>query len=186
MATRTDQRSRFEEIWSAHRLQILAYCLRRAAPAHAEAACNEVFLVAWRRIDEIPLPPKTVPYLYGIAGKVLSNHRRAFHRRSRLDEKLSNLGVAPMTDPVDLVVQSTEDQRVAAAVRNLTPKDREIVMLYAWEDLSREEIAEITGMTTDAIGQRIHRSYQHLARVLEPTLERRPITSPPTAEEGGT
>ncbi|MEX1125445.1 MAG: sigma-70 family RNA polymerase sigma factor [Acidimicrobiia bacterium] len=186
MASRTDQRSRFEEIWTEYRLQILAYCLRRAAPTHAEDACNEVFMVAWRRIDEIPRPPKTVPYLYGIAGKVVSNHRRAFHRRSRLDEKLSNLGVAPATDPVDLVVQNTEDQRVAAAVRNLKPKDQEIVMLHAWEDLSHEEIAEITGMTAGAVRQRIHRSYQHLARVLEPSLDRQPNNSPPIAEEGGT
>jgi RNA polymerase sigma-70 factor (ECF subfamily) len=145
-----------------------------------------VFLVAWRRIDEIPPAPKTVSYLYGIAGKVLSNHRRSLHRRARLDDKLSNLGVAPAADPVDLVVQNTVDQRVAVAVRNLRPKDREIVMLYAWEDLSRDEIAELTGMTAAAVGQRIHRSYQRLARVLGPGLNSRPINSPPIAEEGRT
>ena len=73
---------------------------------------------------------------------------------------------------------------VAAAVRGLSRKDREIVMLYAWEDLPRDDIAEIMGMTRAAVDQRIHRSYLRLARVLEPMI--RPTHSPPVAEEGAT
>jgi len=57
-------------------------------------------------------------------------------------------------------------------------------MLYAWEDLPRNDIAEIMGMTRSAVDQRIHRSYQRLARTLEPLFK--PIPSPPVAEEGGT
>jgi RNA polymerase sigma factor (sigma-70 family) len=75
---------------------------------------------------------------------------------------------------------------VAAALEKLKPKDREIVRLYAWEDLPRDAIAEMMGMTRAAIDQRIHRSYQRLARILEPTLETSAIKSPPIAEKGGT
>jgi DNA-directed RNA polymerase specialized sigma24 family protein len=57
-------------------------------------------------------------------------------------------------------------------------------MLYAWEDLPREDIAEIMGMTKTAVDQRIHRAYKKLARVLEPLTD--PIPSPPVAEEGAT
>ncbi len=57
-------------------------------------------------------------------------------------------------------------------------------MLYAWEDLPRDDIAEIMGMTKSAVDQRIHRSYQRLARALEPLIK--PIPSPPVAEEGAT
>ena len=63
------------------------------------------------------------------------------------------------------------------------PKDREIVMLYAWEDLPRETIAQMMGMTRSALDQRIHRANQRLARMLEPQAE--PIPSPPIAQEGG-
>jgi RNA polymerase sigma-70 factor (ECF subfamily) len=66
------------------------------------------------------------------------------------------------------VAQSAHHQEVVAAVRRLKPKDREIVMLYAWEDLSRETIAEMMGMTRSALDQRIHRANQRLARILEP------------------
>jgi DNA-directed RNA polymerase specialized sigma24 family protein len=75
---------------------------------------------------------------------------------------------------------------VAAAVNRLKPKDREIVMLYTWEDLPREVIAGMMGMTKPAIDQRIHRSYQRLARILEPSIETNAIKSPPIAEKGGT
>ena len=176
----------FESFYKEHRLPVFAYCMRRTRSADADDACSETFLVAWRRIDDIPPPPGTLPYLYGIAGRVLSNQLRALHRRSRLDEKLRNLGVAPPVDPSTLIVQSSRDQEVVAAIHKLKPKDREILMLYAWEDLPREAIAEMMGMTRAAIDQRIHRSYQRLARILKPNSETHAIKSPPIADKGGT
>ncbi|MGH8926164.1 MAG: RNA polymerase sigma factor [Acidimicrobiia bacterium] len=178
--------AQFESIYADHMLRVLAYCGRRTRSADAADACAETFLIAWRRIEDIPPPPNTLPYLYGIAGRVVSNQLRTLHRRSRLDAKLANLGVAPPIDPSVLVYQSSRDQEVIAAVNRLKAKDREIVKLYAWEDLPRDTIAEMMGMTRVAVDQRIHRSYQKLARMLEPTLENRAIKSPPIADKGGT
>ena len=148
MTLQTDNRSRFDAIWREHRHQVLAYCLRRASSADAEDACAETFLVVWRRIDEIPPAPKTLPCLYGIARKSLSNQARAFYRRGRLHTKLTNLGMAPAADPMLVVVQRSDDKVVTDAVRRLKSLDREIVMLDVWEGLSRSEIAEVMGMTT--------------------------------------
>lgn len=184
--SQTGTGTRFESIYKEHRLPVLAYCMRRTQSGDAADACSETFLVAWRRIDDVPPPPDTLPYLYGIAGRVLSNQLRSLHRRSRLEAKLANLAVAPPADPAALIVQSLRDQEVVAAIRKLKPKDREIVMLYAWEDLARDVIAEMMGMTRAAIDQRIHRSYQRLARMLEPAIETRAIKSPPVADKGGT
>lgn len=78
MDSEAGQRSRFETIWDEHRLQVLAYCLRRVSGTDAEDACAETFLVVWRRLDEIPPPPKTLLCIYGIARRVLSNQTRAF------------------------------------------------------------------------------------------------------------
>jgi RNA polymerase sigma factor (sigma-70 family) len=186
MTTQAAQRSRFESIWREHRHQVLAYCLRRASSADAEDACAETFLVVWRRIDEIPQAPKTLPCLYGIARKSLSNQTRSFHRRGRLQTKLTNLGMAPAADPMLVVVQRAEDKVVTDAVRRLKPVDREIVMLDVWEGLSRAEIAVAMGMKRAAVDQRVHRAYQKLSRALEPVLESSPIISPPIAEEGVT
>ena len=186
MTSQTVQRSRFEAIWREHRHHVLAYCLRRVSSADAEDACAETFLVVWRRIDEIPPAPKTLPCLYGIARKLLSNQTRAFYRRGRLHTKLSNLGMAPAADPMLVVVQRANDKVVTDAVRRLKPVDREIVMLDVWEGLSRAEIADVMGMTRVAVDQRIHRAYQKLSRALVPVLETSLLNSPPAAEEGGT
>jgi RNA polymerase sigma-70 factor (ECF subfamily) len=180
------QAKRFEALYRQNWSHVMAYCLRRAGSVDAPDVCSETFLVAWRRFDDIPPPPETLPYLYGIAGRVLSTQLRALRRRSRLDNKLRNLGVAPPVEPSTLVFQSTRDQEVIAAVNRLKAKDREIIMLYTWEDLPRETIAQMMGMTRSAVDQRIHRSYQHLARILEPVMESRAINPPPIAKEGGT
>lgn len=184
MGSQTGQKSRFEAIWNEHRLQVLAYCLRRASGVDAEDAVAETFLVVWRRLDEIPPPPKTILCIYGIARRVLANQTRAVHRRGRLNERLAGLGVTPGADPGYLVVRNDEDRMVADAVGRLRPIDREIVRLDAWEDLTRAEIAEVMGMTRPAVDQRIHRAYDKLSRSLEPMIH--PISSPPIAEEGGT
>jgi RNA polymerase sigma-70 factor (ECF subfamily) len=159
---------RFEDLYDVYRLDVLAYCLRRLGRDDAADACSETFLVAWRRLDELPSPPETLPYLYGIARRVVSNQSRSLRRRGRLDARLVSLGVTSVPDPSVVVAQDSHHRDVVAAVRRLKPKDREIVMLYAWEDLPRETIAEMMGMTKAAIDQRIHRANQRLARILEP------------------
>jgi RNA polymerase sigma-70 factor (ECF subfamily) len=177
---------RFEGLYEAHRLEVLAYCTRRLGPTDAADACSETFLVAWRRLDDVPPPPKALPYLYGIAGRVVSNQFRTSRRRSRLEAKLGALGVSIAPDPELLVVQSARDQEVVAAVRRLKPKDREIVMLYAWEDLSRETIAEVVGMSRAAVDQRMHRANKRLALILETGAESASDSTPPIAQKGGT
>lgn len=180
------EQRRFESLYDAHRLQVLAYCTRRVSAPDAADACSETFLVAWRRLEDVPHPPQTLPYLYGIAGHVISNQRRTLHRRARLHEKLSALGVQPPVEPSVVLLQRSIDRQVVAAVRRLKPVDREIVMLHAWEELPREVIAEMMQMSREAVNQRIHRAYQRLAHMLEPTLKPHAVNSPPIAREGGT
>lgn len=168
----TLERRRFEQMYEAHGAAVFAYCARRVTGADAADACAETFLVAWRRIEDVPTSPATLPYLYGVAGRVLANQQRGFRRRSRLDEKLRALGVAPPADPAVVSLQAAADREVVAAVRSLPPVDREIVMLWAWEDLPRATIAEILGMSTAAVDQRLHRAYRRLASALRPARDR--------------
>jgi RNA polymerase sigma-70 factor, ECF subfamily len=176
--------TQFESLYEEYRLPVLAYCARRTNSSDAADVCAETFVVAWRRIDDVPDPPKTLPYLYRIAGNVLSNQLRTTRRRHRLAAKLAGLGVTPSQDPLNVIVQNSIDAEVVAAVRRLKPADREIVMLAAWEDLPRETIAEMFGMTKAAVDQRIHRAYRRMARMLEPSLDRRSRELPPMATRG--
>jgi RNA polymerase sigma-70 factor, ECF subfamily len=175
----------FEHMYRRYGLAVLAYCVRRAEYTMAADACSDTFLVAWRRFDQIPSEPQTLPYLYGVAARVLSNQRRSLHRRRKLDEKLTSLGITSVLDPAAIVVHRAQDREVVEAVRRLGPKDREIVMLYTWEDLTRETIAEMMGMTKTAVDQRIHRSYKRLARMLGHVVASNANQSPLVAEEGG-
>lgn len=176
-------REHFEALYEENRQHLLAYCARRVSSSEAADACSETFLVAWRRLEDVPEPPDTLPYLYGIAAKVISNQKRGLRRRTRLNSKLRSLGIAPSVNPSTIVIRDDEAREVEDAVRRLQPKDREIVMLYAWEDLSRETIADMLGMSKAAVDQRIHRSYKRLARALKPRIN--PVPSPPITEKGG-
>lgn len=179
----TTRQRQFEDLYRQHRLDVLAYCTRRLGRVDAADACSAVFLAVWRKLDDIPQSPETLPYLYGIARRVVSNETRSLRRRGRLDARLAALGVAVVPDPSLLVVQNADTQEILAAVRRLKPKDREIVMLYAWEDLSRETIAQMMDMTRSALDQRIHRANKRLAQILRARPEL--IPSPPIAQEGG-
>lgn len=176
---------RFDALYSEYRRPVLAYCMRRLGASDAADAASETFLVAWRRMEELPPPPGTLPYLYAIAHNVIRNQRRAGWRRQRLGARLLGLADEPAPDdPATVVVQNEADQEIRQAVHHLRPKDREIVMLYAWEDVPRETIAQMMGMSRSAVDQRIHRAYRRLARALEPAHAPSKI-APSIVEEGG-
>lgn len=176
---------RFDGLYSEYRRPVLAYCMRRLDAFDAADVASETFLVAWRRMDELPPPPGTLPYLYAIAHNVIRNQRRAGWRRQRLGARLLGLADDPAPDdPATVVVQNEADQEIRQAVHRLRPKDREIVMLYAWEDVPREVIAQMMGMSRSAVDQRIHRAYRRLARALEPSHAPSQV-APSIVEEGG-
>ena len=66
MDTRGEQQ--FEALYRAHAADVLAYCARRTNREEAKDAASEVFVVALRRIDDIPAGDRALPWLYGVAG----------------------------------------------------------------------------------------------------------------------
>lgn len=158
-----DRTGRFEAIFAAHSATIYAYARRRAARDEAEDIVSEVFLVAWRRLDQVPAEP--VPWLIGVARKVLANRRRGDARRAALDHRVHQ-DVAIDRD------HSTHDPRVGivlAALANLPPGEREVIELVAWEELSPAEAAAALGIARATVYVRLHRARQRLAGLLEDT-----------------
>ncbi len=182
------RRARFERLYGTYRLRVLAYCGRRAPPSEAEDATSETFLVAWRRLDELPPDDQVLPYLYGVASRVIANQRRSIRRRATLTTKLQNLGVAPPENALLVVLRREQDLVVDKAVRRLPPKDREIVMLDAWEHLSRQEIAQIVGLSRMAVDKRLTRAHKKLGRHLGMFVDpsNAGISIPPLEAEGQT
>ena len=77
-----DEELRFRELFDSHFRELLGYALRRVgSPEDAADVVAETMLVAWRRIDEVPADGTARLWLYGVARRVLANHRRGQVRR---------------------------------------------------------------------------------------------------------
>ena len=94
MSTAKDQR--FTDVYVAHHADVLGYLLRRSAVDDARDAAAEVFTVVWRRLDEMPADVGTLPWLYGVAARVLANQRRGDRRRRDLRIRLDGVAAIPV------------------------------------------------------------------------------------------
>jgi RNA polymerase sigma-70 factor, ECF subfamily len=123
-----DRRARFERLYENCSPDIAMYALRRTDRETAQDVVAETFTVAWRRLDKVPEKP--LPWLYGVARRVLANQRRSARRLTSLRRKLeADADTAP----------ELADPELAAALRGLPAIDREILALVAWEGLTAAE-----------------------------------------------
>ncbi|MEA2001742.1 MAG: sigma-70 family RNA polymerase sigma factor [Actinomycetota bacterium] len=162
---------RLRRLFETHRLAVLAYCMRRAARWDAHDAAAEVFVVAWRRIDDIPDGDAALPWLYGVARRVLANIHRSERRRHRLYNRLASKTDAGVEQTELQVVRRAEDQRVLDAASQLPEADREVLFLSAWEGLSHREVAEVLGMSETASRKRLERARRRLEKELNRTVQ---------------
>ncbi len=175
--------TRFIRLYERYYHSILAYCRRRTAPDRAEDAAADTFLTAWRRIDDLPADDDVLPWLYGVAYRVLAHQWRSVSRRKRLRAKLESLGVDPGSEPGEVVVARWESRQVMDALKRLNDTDREILRLAAWEGLSYTEIAEALEIGVEAVRQRFYQARKNATREYN-RLERSRRESP-AAQKGG-
>ena len=175
MATKAEQAT-FEAMYVEHVRHILAYCLRRTSSAEAQDATAEVFAVAWRRSSELPDEAEILPWLYGVAANVLKNQSRSNRRARNLAGKIGSQAEAHQPGPESQLVRRAEYEEVHRAIESLKPKYREVIKLVEWEELPRDQVAELLSVSRATIDQRMHRAYQQLERRLK-HMSRDPATS---------
>lgn len=162
-----DRRERFEAIYTAYSGLIFAYAVRRTSSVDDAAdVVAETFTVAWRRLGDVPEGDEARPWLYGVARRVLANHRRGVERRRRLDERLL-LELAAACAGSPSVGEGPELEGIAAALARLGDADRELLTLVGWEGLGREEIAVVLGCSREAVRVRLHRARRRFGRRLD-------------------
>jgi RNA polymerase sigma factor (sigma-70 family) len=126
------QRRRFDEIYAENHQQVLGYLLRRTENTDDAAdVFAETFLIAWRRLDDLPPGQQARMWLYGTARRTLANHRRGERRRLALADRL-RADLARGYQPHQPEGDAAE---IAAAFRRLPEPDRELLALVAWEGL---------------------------------------------------
>ncbi|MFZ1925057.1 MAG: RNA polymerase sigma factor [Solirubrobacteraceae bacterium] len=97
---------RFELLYAKYAPAVKAYVLRRAAASTADDVVAEVFVVCWRRFEDVPVDP--LPWLLGVARRVLSTQRRGERRRGALHERLAGQAGGDMGDaPEDFVAAAS-------------------------------------------------------------------------------
>src|SRR5947209_42011 len=84
---------RFEGLYVAHAGRVGAYVRRRAASSTADDVIADTFLVAWRRLDDVP--DRALPWLLGVARRLLANERRRDGRAAALHERLARCDAPP-------------------------------------------------------------------------------------------
>ncbi|MGP4103220.1 RNA polymerase sigma factor [Nonomuraea sp. KM90] len=161
-----DDRSRFEAVYRRTYEQILGYAVRRcSSPEDAADVVAETYVIAWRRMIELPDGEAGKLWLYGVARRVLANHRRSERRRltrhTELTDEIERLYTA-LSDP-------GEQHGVDEAMDMLADGDRELLALTLWEGLDPGEIATVLDCSRNAARIRLHRARKRFAKALEKT-----------------
>lgn len=149
---------RLERLFADHGQAVRAYALRRIDSGTADDIVSEVFVVAFRRLEEIPQEP--LPWLLATTRRVLANYRRATGRREALTAQLTALHAGVWRDDID-----GERDLLAGLVR-LNDRDREILLLVAWEDLDPSSAAAALGCSRATFAVRLHRARRRLAAAM--------------------
>ena len=146
----------------------------------------EVFLVAWRHLDDVPTGADALVWLYRVAYRVVGRQWRSSARRARLDVRLRAVALRPASAADESVVRADEHRLVREAARRLSDADAEVLRLVTWEQLSTAEVAAVLEINPNAVKQRLHRAKQHLAREYRRLDARTTPTNPtPDAPRGG-
>lgn len=166
MATVSEQsEQRFDQLWTDHAAAVVRYARGHVLPADVEDVVAETFVVAWRRLDEVPA--FGLPWLLGVARGVSANARRSHRRRGALHERLVALDDSTDLSPPDDVWPARDDSDVVAALHALSDGDRELLTLLAWDGLTQEEAAEALGCSRGALKVRLHRARRRFAQLLD-------------------
>jgi RNA polymerase sigma-70 factor (ECF subfamily) len=157
--------ARFELLYAEHGRAVLAYAVRRATDAQDAAdVVADTFLVAWRRLDDVPPAEAARLWLYGVARHVLANQQRSQRRRQRLSERLRRELPAALEGAPP---PASQTDAVRGALARLGAGDQEILRLCGWEELTPGEIATVLGISQVAVRSRLHRARRRLRAALE-------------------
>ncbi len=162
---------RFRQLFDDHFRELLGYALRRSgSPEDAADIVAETMLVAWRRLDQLPQDETVRLWLYGVARRVLANHRRGQVRRERLGDLLRAQLENLTPDHAGEVEANTV---ILAAMNDLSEDDRELIRLTTWEHLDPQQAAVVLGVPARTVRTRLHRARTRLKKALGDAFEGR-------------
>jgi RNA polymerase sigma-70 factor (ECF subfamily) len=152
---------RFAVVFDRHAPHIHRYFARRLGGQVADDLMGETFLIAFGgRARYDPAFPSARPWLYGIATNLVGQRRREEAREYRLRAALGPpAGQDSHADRVvERVTAQAMNQRLAEALAGLARRDRDVLLLIAWEGLAYEEVAAALGIPVGTVRSRLNRA----------------------------
>jgi len=161
--------ARFADLFDRHFPAIHRYLARRIGRQLADDIAAETFLQAFRARERFDLRHQSArPWLYGIATNVLRYHHREERRRLAAYARIEAELVSPdETEAADSRVHASSlASQVAAALAELSRGDRDALLLFAWGELSYEEIARALRIPVGTVRSRLSRARRRLRELI--------------------
>jgi len=173
----------FGDLYQRHARAVQSYCLWRTADLQAaEDATATVFLEAWRKRERLTLSTDSAaPLLLGIANNVVRRQWRNQRRYRDALERVRGVGPTPNDLEAEAIARLDAIQRLregGEAIRKLPRREREVLALLAWSDLSYGEIAAALELPIGTVRSRLARARTRLGDAFPDTTAARPAEEP--------
>jgi RNA polymerase sigma-70 factor (ECF subfamily) len=160
-----DDVTRFTEVFDATYSDLVRFVRRREATDISEDVVAETFLVAWRRLDDLPPASSAArAWLFGIARGVMLNESRGSRRRDALNVRLGDTYSGQIEGPDDLVASQVDMSRAWLC---LAAVHQEALALAVLDGLDAPEAASVLGISPVAFRLRLSRARRALRSHLE-------------------
>lgn len=165
--------SGFADLYNEHCRAIYYLCLRLLGdPERAEDATHDVFLKAFRKLDSFRQESAFRTWLYRIAINHCRNLLQAWQDRhifSNADEAIWENAPARTDSPLRVLETKELGQRIQKSLDALPGEYRLLLLLVADEQLSYDEVAQLTSQSPDAVRGKLHRARKAFAVEFEKT-----------------
>lgn len=162
----------FGEIFDRYFQALRGYVVSRVGAADGPDLASQVFVTAFENRHKFkPEYGSARPWLYGIAGNLVRRHFRRKKRGTRAFQRVAvrdagELVSDPMPQVDEYYAAADEAARLRVALDRLRPRDREIILLATWEEMSYAEIADALGIPVGTVRSRLARSREKLRELV--------------------
>jgi RNA polymerase sigma-70 factor, ECF subfamily len=161
----------FSSLYTEHSRAIYYLALRFLGdPQKAEDATHDVFLKAFRKLDQFRGEASLRTWLYRIAINHCQNLRQAWHDRhvfSNADDAVWDNATAKADSPLRVLEIKELGQRIQKTLDSLSDEYRLLLLLVADAELSYEQVGTLVGQTPDAVRGKLHRARKMFAALFE-------------------
>lgn len=157
----------FAELYQKHAQWIHYFALRLLGDeTQAQDATQDVFLKAWRNIGSFRGDADIKTWLYRITFNHCTNLRSSWNARNvhaRSDDAVFELAPSPAGNPLRVLETKELGERIQGTLDRLPEEYRVLLLLVADQELSYEQVGELTGQTVDAVRGKLYRARKAFA-----------------------